>query len=263
MIYDTALARSAYELAYVRSHIFHISDLSTLAATDGPSPLPSRSLSSNSKPPMSKNLTPTKRVRLASRPHSDLANACLPRIVVFLEKLHSYPALPTAHIVHLGTLYRLADTPNAEIRLRFYELALLDPATDTARQYAPEALKWAVGDDGTGIIKGRMKFCRPIFRAASKVDHALAKKTFLQFKTSFHPIAQKLIEKVRCSIRNIYVITDHFRARISALSNQRRSSNRHLIVYLVIRGSDTKISECFRCTPAQLRPLKLCIALDV
>ncbi len=48
-----------------------------------------------------------------------------------------------------------------------------------------------------------MKFCRPVFRAASKVDKELAKKTFVKNKTSFHPIAQKLIEKVcvRCWYR--------------------------------------------------------------
>lgn len=97
----------------------------------------------------------------------------------------------------MGKLYHLSDTTNAEIRLRFYELALLDPTTSTAKQYVSEAVKWAVGDDGTGIIKGRMKFCRPIFRAANKVDHTLCVEAFRKHKTSFHPIAQKLIEKVR------------------------------------------------------------------
>lgn len=53
---------------------------------------------------------------------------------------------------------------NAEIRLRFYEVALLDPLTLAAKRFASEAAKWVVGDDGTGVVKGRMKFCRPVFR---------------------------------------------------------------------------------------------------
>ena len=115
--------------------------------------------------------------------------------MVFLQHLQSYPALPKGHLAHLGKLYGLSETPNAEIRLRFYELALAEPQSEAARLYAPEALKWVVGDDGTGVIKGRMKFCRPIFRATNKVDHDLTVKTFLAHKTSFHPIAQKLSEK--------------------------------------------------------------------
>lgn len=115
---------------------------------------------------------------------------------MFLQHLQSYPALPKAHVARLGKLYGLSETPNAEIRLRFYELALAEPQSETARPYAPEALKWVVGDDGTRVIKGRIKFCRPVFRAANKVDHNLTVKTFLAHKTSFHPIAQKLSEKV-------------------------------------------------------------------
>lgn len=116
---------------------------------------------------------------------------------MFLERLQSYPALPLSHITHLGTLYSLSSTPNAEIRLRFYEVALLDPSSDAARHYAEQAIKWTVGDDGTGIIKGRMKFCRPVFRAASKVDKASAVEAWKRKKSEFHPIAQKLIDKVR------------------------------------------------------------------
>ena len=50
--------------------------------------------------------------------------------------------------------------------------------------------------DGSGVVKGRMKFCRPIFAATGEVNHALAKKTFEKNQPSFHPIAQKLIAKV-------------------------------------------------------------------
>jgi hypothetical protein len=43
---------------------------------------------------------------------------------------------------------------------------------------------------------GRMKFCRPIFKAVGQVDSALAKEVFEKSKEAFHPIARRLIEKV-------------------------------------------------------------------
>ena len=117
-------------------------------------------------------------------------------IVVFLERLQSYPALPSTHIFHLGQLYHLSTSPNAEIRLRFYEVALADPSLAAAKSFAIEAAKWVVGDDGTGVVKGRMKFCRPTFKAIHKVDATLSVVTFSKSKDAFHPIARKLIEKV-------------------------------------------------------------------
>lgn len=116
--------------------------------------------------------------------------------VVFLERLQSYDALPPAHIAHLGNLYGVASTPNAEVRQRFYEVALQDPTTGGAKAFAEDAAKWVVGNDATGVIKGRMKFCRPTFRGVAKVNKDLAVKTFAAHKMEFHPIAQKLIEKV-------------------------------------------------------------------
>lgn len=71
-----------------------------------------------------------------------------------------------------------------------------DPSSVAAKSYAPEAAKWVVGDDGTGVLKGRMKFCRPIFKAVREVDEELAVAVFLQFKDNFHPIARERIEKV-------------------------------------------------------------------
>jgi leukotriene-A4 hydrolase len=91
----------------------------------------------------------------------------------------------------------VATSTNAEIRLRFYNVALKDPTSLAASAFANQALKWVTGRDGTGVIKGRMKFCRPTFRAASRVNATLAKEYFAQSKDEFHPIARKLIEKVR------------------------------------------------------------------
>jgi len=115
--------------------------------------------------------------------------------IVFLERLQGFPPLPASHITHLGGLYRVADATNAEIRLRFYQLALRDPSS-VPEHLAEDAAKWVVGDDGSGVIKGRAKFCRTVFRSIAKVDKDLAVKYFEKHKSEFHPIARKLIEKV-------------------------------------------------------------------
>ncbi|KAJ3565633.1 hypothetical protein NP233_g7504 [Leucocoprinus birnbaumii] len=126
---------------------------------------------------------------------NDLENFNGNQIVVFLERLQTYPALPSDLIFHIASLYKLSTTPNAEIRLRFYGLALKDPASEAAKAFAVEGAKWVIGEDGTGLIKGRMKFCRPVFREVFQVDQDLARESFLKAKMSFHPIARKLIEK--------------------------------------------------------------------
>lgn len=116
--------------------------------------------------------------------------------VVFLERLQSFPALPPSHIGHLGDLYALSTSTNAELRFRFLQLALLDPSTPESKAIARTAADWVVGNDGSGVVKGRMKFCRPVLRDASKADPEHTKAIFSQNKMSFHPIARRLIEKV-------------------------------------------------------------------
>lgn len=117
--------------------------------------------------------------------------------MVFLERLQSYPPLPSDLILYLGSLYNFSTTSNAEIRLRFYEVALADPSTAAAKTLAVEAAKWVIGDDGSGVVKGRMKFCRPVLKAVAKVDKGLAIENWEKAKTAFHPIARKLIDLVR------------------------------------------------------------------
>ncbi|KAF7330388.1 Leukotriene A-4 hydrolase [Mycena venus] len=65
---------------------------------------------------------------------SDLDSFMSTQIVVFLERLQDYPALPDTHIKHLATVYGVSNSPNAEIRLRFYNLAL-SPPTSAAAAY--------------------------------------------------------------------------------------------------------------------------------
>jgi len=122
--------------------------------------------------------------------------------VVFLERLQSelIPPLPHTHIDHLGSVYALTHTPNAELRLRFYQVALRDPTSSAARAYAAPAVLWVVGADETGVVKGRMKFCRPVLRAVASVDWEMAMRTYHGYREAFHPIARSLIEKVRVCV---------------------------------------------------------------
>lgn len=115
---------------------------------------------------------------------------------MFIERLQTFPSFPSSHLEHLAEVYHFSSTNNAEIRLRFYSLVLKDPEAPIAQTWAIEAAKWVVGEDGSGVIKGRMKFCRPILKAVSQVDINLARTMFQKKKYAFHPIARKLIEKV-------------------------------------------------------------------
>lgn len=118
--------------------------------------------------------------------------------VVFLERLQGFPALPGSHIRHLAEAYSLDTTMNAEIRLRWYALAL-SAQSPAPTEWATRAAEWVVGggkgtDAGKGV-KGRMKFCRPTFRAINKVVPALAKSAFEAHSSEFHPIARRMIAK--------------------------------------------------------------------
>jgi leukotriene-A4 hydrolase len=124
----------------------------------------------------------------------DISGMDANQIGAFLERLQSFDPLPVAHIDDLGDLYRLINSPNAELRLRFYEVALLDPKSDKSELYAIAALSWVVGEED-GMVKGRMKFCRPIFRAAFSVNKTMAQDKYQEHKNSFHPIARDLIEQ--------------------------------------------------------------------
>ncbi len=109
------------------------------------------------------------------------------QIVVFLEKLHSGPHVPPAVVKKLDEVYSFSKATNGEILLRFYEVALEVPSPDSP--YAKMAAEWVKG-------QGRMKFCRTIYRALNKVEPELAKKTFTENKSFYHPIAAAMIEKV-------------------------------------------------------------------
>ncbi|KAG6874151.1 hypothetical protein C0995_005569 [Termitomyces sp. Mi166 len=133
---------------------------------------------------------------------SDLERFDSNQIIAFLEHLQSYPPLPLSHLRHLGTLYKFTSTSNAEVRFRFYELALVDAQSESAKAFAADAVNWIVGADSeSGLIIGRMKFCRPTFRSVFKVNEGLAVKVWKSKKDAFHPIARKLIDKILITFR--------------------------------------------------------------
>ena len=45
------------------------------------------------------------------------------------------------------------------------------------------------------VNKGRMKYCRPVFRLLHKQTPELAKKTFEAHQDFYHPIARKMIAR--------------------------------------------------------------------
>jgi len=122
---------------------------------------------------------------------SDLSKFNSNQKIVFLENLSDIggTSLPPAHIALLDELYTLSTVPNAEIRLRFYNLVLV---SSSASKYLKSAADWVVDPN---LIKGRMKFCRPTFRKIADVDEEFARATFRSNAQFFHPIARRLIEK--------------------------------------------------------------------
>ena len=81
-----------------------------------------------------------------------------------------------------------------------------------------------------------MKFCRPVFRALKDVDLALARSTWEKHSSSFHPIARKMIEKVRCTYKgNDAADADaqrHGRILASLLEQSQAACTTHKLVQL-------------------------------
>jgi len=105
------------------------------------------------------------------------------QVELFLDILEGYEAFTPEMVEELNKQYKLEESNNAEIKVRWYAVAL------KAGQYAPEAARWVT-------TVGRMKFARPTYRAINKVDPALAKKTYKEQGRKFlHPIARKVVAK--------------------------------------------------------------------
>jgi len=126
---------------------------------------------------------------------SDLDSLGSNQRVIFLQRLESYyNPLPSTHLFYLNSLYGFGVTGNAEIRTAFYLLVLREPKSEIAIQSVQSVLDWVDGTE-TGHIQGRMKFCRPLFKAANEVDRNKTIASYCGARTLFHPIARNLIEQ--------------------------------------------------------------------
>ncbi|CAG8593331.1 6939_t:CDS:10 [Ambispora gerdemannii] len=106
--------------------------------------------------------------------------------VVFLQQLRDCSPFPHKAVEALDKIYNLTDVVNSEIRLPWQELCL----KTEYEPIFPHVVNFITG-------QGRMKFVRPLYRLLNKCKNGseLAKKTFLENKSFYHPIAAALIEK--------------------------------------------------------------------
>ncbi|KAK3835486.1 MAG: peptidase family M1-domain-containing protein [Linnemannia gamsii] len=117
---------------------------------------------------------------------SDIKDFSSTQKVVFLELVSELDPLPHGHLDTMDQLYELTNARNSEIRLRWHLLCL---KADYEKIY-PEVVSFASS-------MGRMKFCRPLLRSLYKAKNGaeLARETFIQHRTFFHPIAATMIAK--------------------------------------------------------------------
>lgn len=154
------------------------------------------------------------------------------QVVVFIEALHSGPAMSSELAEELDKTYGFSKQTNPEIRLRFYEVALEDVKT----KYKQEAADWVAK-------QGRMKYCRVLYRALNKVDPELARTTFTKNRSFYHPIAAAMIATVSGAERGV----------------RRKGLPAHLIVMPSGSGSLIPSLSCF---PLPLfPPILLCLFL--
>ncbi|KAF9586325.1 Leukotriene A-4 hydrolase [Lunasporangiospora selenospora] len=106
--------------------------------------------------------------------------------LVFLERVSELEALPHTHLDLMDELYQLTTVRNSEIRFRWHMVCL---KADYEKIY-PEVVEFAQ-------TMGRMKFCRPLFRALyhAKNGAQLARDSFLAKRSFYHPIAAAMIAK--------------------------------------------------------------------
>ncbi|KAF9353213.1 Leukotriene A-4 hydrolase [Mortierella sp. NVP85] len=116
----------------------------------------------------------------------DLANFSSTQKVVFLERVSELEPLSHTHLDVMDELYDLTNVGNAEIKFRWQMVCL----QANYEKIYPEVAAFA-------STMGRMKFCRPLLRALfhAKNGAELAKETFLQNRSFYHPIAATMIAK--------------------------------------------------------------------
>jgi len=123
---------------------------------------------------------------------SDVAGWSSDQLAVFLDNLidkSSDAKKPLQHPIldKLGSVYKLIQSNNSEIRFRYYTLCI----RSNYEKIFPLVVDFLTH-------QGRMKFTRPLYRNlynSGETGKALAVKTFLEHKSFYHNICAKLVAK--------------------------------------------------------------------
>lgn len=113
--------------------------------------------------------------------------------IMFFEKLLAKEKFDSNTMKAMNEKYHLHDVQNAEIKSRWYQLAiksvLIEPTTDFVKNDVLPGLLSFV----TSV--GRMKFVRPIYKALKNYDLELARDTFRSHSDFYHPICRTMVSK--------------------------------------------------------------------
>ncbi|CAG8521677.1 7152_t:CDS:10 [Ambispora leptoticha] len=104
--------------------------------------------------------------------------------MVFLQRLFECPPFPYKAIEALDKVYNLTNVMNSEVRFWWQEVCL----RTGYEPIFPHVVKFVTE-------QGRMKYVRPLYRSLNRCNSELAKKTFLENKSFYHPIAATMIER--------------------------------------------------------------------
>lgn len=106
--------------------------------------------------------------------------------VVFLDFLLLKPPLPIHTLDSMNATYELAGVKNCEVRFRWQWLCL----KSDYEQFYPQVTEFISS-------VGRMKYVRPLYRALANAKNGkeLAKTTFIEHRSFYHPICASMVSK--------------------------------------------------------------------
>ncbi|CAG8490803.1 8958_t:CDS:10 [Funneliformis mosseae] len=116
----------------------------------------------------------------------DIENFITNQKVVFLDRMFECSPLPHSAIIAMDKIYDLTSVRNSEVRFRWQKLCL----STEYEPIFPHVVKFVTE-------QGRMKYVRPLYRMlnGTKNGSDLAKKTFIENRSFYHPIAATMIAK--------------------------------------------------------------------